>query len=205
MFTSCLYMPVISIPLLLTILGLRTHKNSIWAGIICGAITTISYMVIAAIIKSKYYEYAFGPGIIMNLIAILVTHLYYTKVKGWKNDKEEPSLSTFVNELYPKEDIDIVKTYRDEFVEAMRAKYFRAYNPTDIEIIMKSIRRPRIRKESEYIAYRNAVYKYFIKEPWTEQEIEIDEYKKIIKFDVSILEERELKQYCKENSIEIDY
>ena len=205
MFTSCLYMPVISIPLLLTILGLRTHKNSIWAGIICGAITTISYMVIAALTKSKYYEYAFGPGIIMNLVAILVTHLYYIKVKGWKNVKEEPNLSMFVNEIYQKEDIDIVKTYRDEFVEAMRAKYFRAYNPTDIEIIMKSICKPRIRKEQEYIAYRNAVYTYFIKEPWTEQEIEINEYKNIIKFDLSILMEHELRQYCKENSIEIDY
>lgn len=205
MLTSCLYMPVISIPLLLTILGLRTHKNSIWAGIICGAITTISYMAIATLIESKYYEYAFGPGIIMNLVAILITHLYYTKVKGWKNVKEEPNLSMFVNEIYQKEDIDIVKTYRDEFVEAMRAKYFRAYNPTDIEIIMKSICKPRIRKEQEYIAYRNAVYTYFIKEPWTEQEIEINEYKKIIKFDLSILMERELRQYCKEKSIEIDY
>ena len=111
----------------------------------------------------------------------------------------------FVNEIYQKEDIDIVKTYRDEFVEAMRAKYFRAYNPTDIEIIMKSICKPRIRKEQEYIAYRNAVYTYFIKEPWTEQEIEINEYKNIIKFDLSILMEHELRQYCKENSIEIDY
>ena len=70
---------------------------------------------------------------------------------------------------------------------------------------MKSICKPRIRKEQEYIAYRNAVYTYFIKEPWTEQEIEINEYKNIIKFDLSILMEHELRQYCKENSIEIDY
>ena len=125
------------------------------------------------------------------------------EVKKWENKTPEPTYSTFIDNIYSYEDIAIVNAYKMEFVEAMRTKFFHAYNPSNLEVIMKSLRKPKIRKEEEYIAYRNAVYKYFIKEEWTENETELDEYRKIIKADIMILNNTELEQYCKEKSIDI--
>ena len=93
------FQPIVVIPLSMTVLGFRTHKNAIWLGVICGALMTVSYASLLRVIGYwNYAKFSFGPGMIANFLGIILGHLYYTKIKGWKNDKEEPYYDPYTPE-----------------------------------------------------------------------------------------------------------
>jgi hypothetical protein len=94
-----LFQPIVVIPLSMTVLGFRTHKNAIWLGVIFGAFVTASYAFILSLFGyGDQAQFSFGPGMIANFIGIILGHLYYTKIKGWKNDKEEPYYDPYTPE-----------------------------------------------------------------------------------------------------------
>jgi hypothetical protein len=45
-----------------------------------------------------FAQYAFFPGMCACGTSLILGHLYYTKIKGWKNDKEEPYYDPFTPE-----------------------------------------------------------------------------------------------------------
>ncbi|MBQ2350008.1 MAG: sodium:solute symporter family protein, partial [Cytophagales bacterium] len=93
------FQPIVVIPLSMTVLGFRTHKNAIWLGVICGALMTASYAYLLKIFGfGEYAQFSFGPGMIANFIGIMIGHLYYTKIKGWENDKKEPYYDPYTPE-----------------------------------------------------------------------------------------------------------
>ena len=74
---SCFNFPVVSVPMLATILGFKTHKNCIWCGIMFGIFTTAAYIIVMKDIGSNYSSYAFGPGMLANTIALFSSHLIW--------------------------------------------------------------------------------------------------------------------------------
>ena len=95
MYSSNFTMPVCII-ILATVMGLRTHQNVIWTAIISAFVATVSYSFFMR--GTGFAQYAFFPGMCACGASLILGHLYYTKIKGWKNDKEEPYYDPYTPE-----------------------------------------------------------------------------------------------------------
>jgi Na+/proline symporter len=95
MYSSNFTMPICVITLS-NVLGFRTHTNVIWAAIISAFVATVSYSFFMR--GTGFAQYAFFPGMCACGASIILGHLYYTKIKGWKNDKEEPYYDPYTPE-----------------------------------------------------------------------------------------------------------
>ena len=95
MYSGNFNLPVI-ILILSTVLGFRTHTNVIWAAIISAFVATVSYSFFMR--GTGFAQYAFFPGMCACGASLILGHLYYTKIKGWKNDKEEPYYDPYTPE-----------------------------------------------------------------------------------------------------------
>ena len=95
MYSSNFTMPICII-MLSNVLGFRTHTNVIWAAIINAFVATVSYSFFMR--GTNFAQYAFFPGMCACGASLILGHLYYTKIKGWKNDKEEPYYDPYTPE-----------------------------------------------------------------------------------------------------------
>ena len=76
-----IYYPIAAMPLFLTIMGFKTYLPAIKIGSITGLITTGLCMIIAQYTNAgNAMVFAFGPGMMASLIAILLVHYYYKNV-----------------------------------------------------------------------------------------------------------------------------
>ncbi len=136
------FQPIVVIPLSMTVLGFRTHKNVIWLGVICGALVTASYAFILNLFGyGDQAQFSFGPGMIANFIGIILGHLYYTKIKGWKNDKEEP----YYDPYPPEQNAAMLRRaetgeWMDKFDKEMEKKKFeKKYKEIMIEKMKRTV------------------------------------------------------------------
>ncbi len=99
-FKTLLYSNNFNIPIIIiilaTVMGLRTHQNVIWTAIISAFVATVSYSFFMR--STGFAQYAFFPGMCACGASLILGHLYYTKIKGWKNDKEEPYYDPYTPE-----------------------------------------------------------------------------------------------------------
>ncbi|MBQ2350190.1 MAG: hypothetical protein II393_02835, partial [Cytophagales bacterium] len=95
MYSANFSMPVIII-ILSTVLGFRTHTNVIWTAIISAFLATVSYSFFMR--GTGFAQYAFFPGMCACGASLILGHLYYTKIKGWENDKKEPYYDPYTPE-----------------------------------------------------------------------------------------------------------
>jgi len=95
------YMPILTIPILLTIFGFRTSKRSIFIGIGAGFITTALLLLYFKDINS------FFPGMLANFIFLLGSHYILGEKGGWIKQVSQAELLD-VKQAYPitwKEDL----------------------------------------------------------------------------------------------------
>ena len=172
MKASCFSLPVVTIPILATVLGLRTHKNCIWTAMACGFIATVTYMY--QMRDTNYSQYGFFPGILANTIGLTISHLYYKYVKGWKWNGVEPWQLELDN-------------LRDKLMKKIREKYEENnlniyYDYSDWELWLGATNeRSWIFKDEDYKRYKELTYKCVL-----ERECDLDD----IEYDKD-------KQYCK--------
>lgn len=77
------YLPILTIPMLLTIFGFRTSKRVIFIGIGAGFIMTVFLLVYFKNINS------FLPGMLANLIFLLGSHYIFGEKGGWIKQQSE--------------------------------------------------------------------------------------------------------------------
>ena len=95
MYSSNFTMPICII-MLSNVLGFRTHTNVIWTAIISAFVATVSYSFFMR--GTGFAQYAFFPGMCACGASLILGHLYYTKIKGWENDKKEPYYDPYTPE-----------------------------------------------------------------------------------------------------------
>ncbi|MBQ2350308.1 MAG: sodium:solute symporter family protein [Cytophagales bacterium] len=95
MYSGNFNLPV-TILILSTVLGFRTHTNVIWTAIISAFVATVSYSFFMR--GTGFAQYAFFPGMCACGASLILGHLYYTKIKGWENDKKEPYYDPYTPE-----------------------------------------------------------------------------------------------------------
>ena len=122
MYSSNFTMPICVITLS-NVLGFRTHTNVIWAAIISAFVATVSYSFFMR--GTGFAQYAFFPGMCACGASLILGHLYYTKIKGWKNDKEEPYYDPYT----PEQNAAMLRRaetgeWMDKFDKAMDRKEF---------------------------------------------------------------------------------
>ena len=101
------YMPIIIVPILLTIFGFRTSKRVIMIGIGAGFITTVFLLLYFKDINS------FFPGMFANLIFLLGSHYLLGEPGGWQ--KREKLKPLDIQQAYP-------KTWRDRLMTLKNIK-----------------------------------------------------------------------------------
>ncbi len=85
MFVQNFFLPVAVVPTVATIFGLRTHKNCVWIGVVCGVLATIIHSILAR--GTGYSQYSFGPGMLANAMGLFVSHTVWVANGGiwWKS------------------------------------------------------------------------------------------------------------------------
>jgi len=86
LFSANFYLPILPIPMLLTIFGFRTSKRAILIGIGAGFITTVLLLLYFKEINS------FLPGMLANLIFLLGSHYILKEKGGWIKQKSQIEL-----------------------------------------------------------------------------------------------------------------
>ena len=149
------FLPVVSVPLVATLFGFRTHRNSLWGGITCGIVATISYMFIMR--KSSYYIYAFGPGMFANAIGLFTCHLYYKK-RGWRwidqpeaLDEARDNLAEVIKQMVVNGDLD--KDYPQEYGEQFEG----------VDLIYAYRNSDKVMKTIEYKRYKEMILRQVMK------------------------------------------
>jgi Na+/proline symporter len=88
------YMPVIIVPMLLTIFGFRTSERAILIGIGAGCITTFCLLIYFKNINS------FFPGMLANLVFLLGSHYLLREKGGWIKQQTGPQ-ALDIRKAYP--------------------------------------------------------------------------------------------------------
>ncbi|HJD64153.1 MAG TPA: sodium:solute symporter family protein [Rickettsia endosymbiont of Sericostoma sp.] len=76
------YMPVVSVPFLLAILGFRTSSKAVLIGMFAGFITAISFEVLNAQMKPII------PAMAANLLTLMFSHYFFKQPGGWIGVKD---------------------------------------------------------------------------------------------------------------------
>ncbi|ACE05779.1 hypothetical protein Aasi_0355 [Candidatus Amoebophilus asiaticus 5a2] len=101
LFSANFYMPLVDVPVLLTVFGFRTSKRSMLIGITAGFVTTAFLMIFFKDVNS------FVPGTLANLIFLLGSHYLLEEPGGWRKiEKIEP---LDIRQAYP-------KTWKDKLI-----------------------------------------------------------------------------------------
>lgn len=90
--TANFYMPIVTVPMLLTIFGFKTTKRVIYIGIVAGAVVTLLFSI-----YSKSID-AFFPGMFTNLIFLLGSHYLLRERGGWIKRKRKDVEQVFPND-----------------------------------------------------------------------------------------------------------
>jgi Na+/proline symporter len=101
------YMPVIIVPMLLTIFGFRTSKRAVLIGIGAGCVTTMCLLFYFKNVNS------FFPGMLANLIFLLGSHYLLGEPGGWQKIEKQQPLG--IRQVYP-------KTWRDRLIALKKIK-----------------------------------------------------------------------------------
>ena len=76
-------MPIVSVPLLLAIFGFRSSSRTILIGMLAGFLTVIS-------IKLFFEMDSLIPGMLSNLMVLLLFHYLMNEPGGWIGNKINP-------------------------------------------------------------------------------------------------------------------
>lgn len=87
--TYSFFMPIVSVPLLLAIFGFRSSSRTILIGMLAGFLTVIS-------IKLFFEMDSLVPGMLSNLMVLLLFHYLMNEPGGWIGNKNNPELSKII-------------------------------------------------------------------------------------------------------------
>lgn len=91
-YASMFYMPVVTVPFIMTILGFRSTSKSVIAGMIAGFGTAIIWEIFFKMLNIG----GVAPGMIANLIVLFFTHYFFNQPGGWQ-PKTKPTLKPDIN------------------------------------------------------------------------------------------------------------
>ena len=166
LYASCGNFPVLIVPLTLTILGFRTHKNCVYTSIVFGLVSTFVHIILT--LNTDLCKYAFFTGMIFNFITLIISHLYYVLVKGFKFEKMEIDELTTIEEekIYKEKAENLISIARSNLLLKMKSLYLEN-NPTaqisDKEIMLKYINNDFLKSQVEYRTYKLYIYKFILK------------------------------------------
>ena len=128
-YSSCGNFPILIVPITLTILGLRTHRNCIYFSVAGGFFTTLLFVILT--LDTDYCKFAFFPGMIGNIVFLIISHLYYVYFNISRRNLLLKIKSLFFKEKNFDElsDVDIFKSFinNDVVKGEMEYKIYRAY------------------------------------------------------------------------------
>ncbi|WP_375319184.1 sodium:solute symporter family transporter [Candidatus Tisiphia endosymbiont of Oplodontha viridula] len=76
------YMPVVSVPFLLAILGFRSSSKAVLTGMFAGFITVVSFKVLGVKMKPIV------PAMVANLLTLMFIHYFFKQAGGWIGVKD---------------------------------------------------------------------------------------------------------------------
>ncbi len=76
------YMPVVSVPFLLAILGFRSSSKAVLTGMFAGFITVVSFKVLGVKMKPVV------PAMVANLLTLMFIHYFFKQAGGWIGVKD---------------------------------------------------------------------------------------------------------------------
>lgn len=86
LFVNSFYMPVVSVPLVLSILGFRSTRYSVLISMFAGT---------ATVLYIRFYSTPFDPiitGMAVNLLTLFAVHYLFDQDGGWVEDETRPSV-----------------------------------------------------------------------------------------------------------------
>lgn len=93
-WASMFYMPVVTVPFIMTILGFRSSGKSVLAGMVAGFSTAMLWEIL---LKDQMQNIGgLIPGMLANLIVLFFTHYFFNQPGGWQK-KSAPTTKTSVN------------------------------------------------------------------------------------------------------------
>ncbi len=164
-YSSCGNFPVLVVPITLTILGFKTHKNCIYISVIAGL--SASFIFTLFTLNTQYCKFAFFPGMIGNIVCLLVSHLYYVYFKNFKFAKMDiAEVISRSNENIVKEKIDsLLNISRKNLLLRMKSiiNDKKDLSLNDEQIFKSYIDNDFIKAQLEYKIYKVYVYRFIIK------------------------------------------
>lgn len=154
------------IPLTLTVLGFRTHKNCIYISIVAGFVGTFLFAVLT--LGTEYCKFSFLPGMVFNALFLILSHLYYVYFKDFKFDKIEiEEVSRLENNmLFDEKVASLLNKSRANLVLKMKSVFFNepGFNKlSDVDILKNFIKNDIIKACVEYRVYRFCIYRFILK------------------------------------------
>lgn len=119
-FTGSFYMPIVTVPFILAVFGFRGSSKSVLTGMIGGFVTVIIWEMI---LKIKVID-AIVPGMLANLIFLLIDHYFFNNPSGLDNKKSGSSkfvqsggvgASKFTQLVRVAKFFDIVNLYQNNY------------------------------------------------------------------------------------------
>ena len=167
LYASCGNFPTLIVPLTLTILGFRTHRNCVYIALVCGLVSTFIHIIVT--LNTDLCRYAFFTGMIFNFISLIISHLYYVYVKGFKFNKMEIDDLTAIEEekIYKEKSENLINIARSNLLQKIKSLYLENSSDlqiTDKELILKYINTDFIKSQVEYRTYKLYIYKFILKE-----------------------------------------
>ncbi|MDG1436369.1 MAG: ATP-binding protein [Rickettsiaceae bacterium] len=119
-WTSTMYMPIVTVPFIMTLLGFRSSGNSVVAGMIAGFVMVVIWEGMN-ISQHMAGIGALIPAIISNLVVLLGYHYYFNENGGWVGIKDPTILEDLKKEKIKKREELIYSIKHFNFINFLKS------------------------------------------------------------------------------------